>query len=207
MNEIRKAHVVAIVCSSLLSHLALDLQVDRVIRLETDAIDNPTTFDRVPTYWLPTIRSLGVNVPVILIGNKIDLRDGVVTNQALEDGESALRYSSCLMFDLRRASSLTEIVPIMQEYKEVEVSFSPRSSRFTTPQLNPIVSMPVDLRRMFRSPTAKHFRSILFRPKRCPPPNRASLRHTFAFSQALLRFRPLANLPPDRYRQRWFTLL
>lgn len=35
-----------------------------------DAIDNPNSFDRVPTYWLPTIRSLGVNVPVILIGNK-----------------------------------------------------------------------------------------------------------------------------------------
>ncbi|BGP03689.1 Mitochondrial Rho GTPase 1 [Rhodotorula toruloides] len=76
VNEIRKAHVVAIVYS----------------------IDNPNSFDRVPTYWLPTIRSLGVNVPVILIGNKIDLREGQVTNQALED----------------------EIVPIMQEYKEVE---------------------------------------------------------------------------------------
>ncbi|GJN94539.1 hypothetical protein Rhopal_007622-T1 [Rhodotorula paludigena] len=76
VNEIRKAHVVAIVY----------------------AVDNPNSFDRVPTYWLPTIRSLGVNVPVILIGNKIDLREGQVTNQALED----------------------EIVPIMQEYKEVE---------------------------------------------------------------------------------------
>ncbi|GAA5820860.1 hypothetical protein JCM3770_007272 [Rhodotorula araucariae] len=76
VNEIRKAHVVGIVY----------------------AVDNPNSFDRVPTYWLPTIRSLGVNVPVILIGNKIDLRDGQVTNQALED----------------------EIVPIMQEYKEVE---------------------------------------------------------------------------------------
>ncbi|GAA5970266.1 hypothetical protein JCM8115_003137 [Rhodotorula mucilaginosa] len=76
VNEIRKAHVVAIVYS----------------------VDNPNSFDRVPTYWLPTIRSLGVNVPVILIGNKIDLREGQVTNQALED----------------------EIVPIMQEFKEVE---------------------------------------------------------------------------------------
>ncbi|GAA5954083.1 hypothetical protein JCM10213_007114 [Rhodosporidiobolus nylandii] len=76
VNEIRKAHVVGIVYS----------------------IDDPQSFDRVPTYWLPTIRSLGVNVPVILIGNKIDLREGAVTNQALED----------------------EIVPIMQEYKEVE---------------------------------------------------------------------------------------
>lgn len=39
-------------------------------RVYSDAIDNPNSFDRVPTYWLPTIRSLGVNVPVILIGNK-----------------------------------------------------------------------------------------------------------------------------------------
>ena len=40
VNEIRKAHVVAIVY----------------------AIDNPNSFDRIATYWLPTIRSLGVNV-------------------------------------------------------------------------------------------------------------------------------------------------
>ncbi|GAA5935125.1 hypothetical protein JCM10213_000650 [Rhodosporidiobolus nylandii] len=53
------------------------------------SIDDPQSFDRVPTYWLPTIRSLGVNVPVILIGNKIDARR-------------------------------SEIVPIMQECKEVE---------------------------------------------------------------------------------------
>ncbi|KAI5481376.1 hypothetical protein MNV49_004998 [Pseudohyphozyma bogoriensis] len=75
-NEIRKAHVVGIVY----------------------AIDNPNSFDRVPTYWLPTIRSLGVNVPVILIGNKIDLRAGEVSEDALRD----------------------EIVPIMHEFKEVE---------------------------------------------------------------------------------------
>jgi mitochondrial Rho GTPase 1 len=36
-----------------------------------------------------------VNVPVILIGNKIDLRGGEVTNEALEE----------------------EIVPIMNEFK------------------------------------------------------------------------------------------
>ncbi|GAA6013790.1 hypothetical protein JCM11491_005100 [Sporobolomyces phaffii] len=80
VNEIRKAHVVAIVY----------------------AVDDPTSFDRVPTYWLPTIRSLGVNVPVILIGNKIDRRDAPnhapLSNQQLED----------------------DVVPIMQEYKEVE---------------------------------------------------------------------------------------
>ncbi|KIM43100.1 hypothetical protein M413DRAFT_443915 [Hebeloma cylindrosporum] len=62
------------------------------------SIDNPGSFDRIPTYWLPHFRQLGVNVPVILVGNKIDLRGGEVTNEALED----------------------EIVPIMNEFKEVE---------------------------------------------------------------------------------------
>ncbi|KAF9778643.1 P-loop containing nucleoside triphosphate hydrolase protein [Thelephora terrestris] len=75
-SEIRKAHVICVVYS----------------------IENADSFDRIPTYWLPYFRQLGVNVPVILIGNKIDLRGGEVTNEALED----------------------EIVPIMNEFKEVE---------------------------------------------------------------------------------------
>lgn len=90
-SETRKAHVICVVY----------------------AIDNPNSFDRIPTYWLPHFRQLGVNVllllsltcihiltillkvPVILVGNKIDLRGGEVTNEALED----------------------EIVPIMNEFK------------------------------------------------------------------------------------------
>ena len=96
--EIRKAHVICVVYS----------------------IDNPGSFDRIPTYWLPHFRQLGVNVrqyaflqiqtlilcvqvPVILVGNKIDLRGGEVTNEALED----------------------EIVPIMNEFK-VCVPTTPR---------------------------------------------------------------------------------
>ncbi|KAG6335562.1 hypothetical protein ID866_3525 [Astraeus odoratus] len=75
-SEIRKAHVICVVYS----------------------IDNPNSFDRIPTFWLPHFRQLGVNVPVILVGNKIDLRGGEVTNEALED----------------------EIIPIMNEFKEVE---------------------------------------------------------------------------------------
>ena len=72
-SEIRKAHVICVVYS----------------------IENASSFDRIPTYWLPYFRQLGVNVPVILIGNKIDLRGGEVTNEALEE----------------------EIVPIMNEFK------------------------------------------------------------------------------------------
>ncbi|KAG2757949.1 mitochondrial Rho GTPase [Suillus brevipes Sb2] len=75
-SEVRKAHVICVVYS----------------------IDNPHSFDRIPTYWLPLFRQLGVNVPVILVGNKIDLRGGEVTNEALEE----------------------EIIPIMNEFKEVE---------------------------------------------------------------------------------------
>ncbi|KAL1933375.1 hypothetical protein VTP01DRAFT_7465 [Rhizomucor pusillus] len=74
--EIRKAHVICIVY----------------------AIDDPNTFNRLPLYWLPYIRSLGVNVPAVLVGNKIDLRGDDVTNQSLED----------------------EVIPIMNEFKEVE---------------------------------------------------------------------------------------
>ena len=39
-SELRKAHVICVVYS----------------------IDNPNSFDRIPTYWLPYFRSLGVNV-------------------------------------------------------------------------------------------------------------------------------------------------
>lgn len=46
-------------------------------------------------FWLPLFRREGINVPVILVGNKIDLRGGQVTNQGLED----------------------EIAPIMREFK------------------------------------------------------------------------------------------
>ncbi|KAF9019193.1 mitochondrial Rho GTPase [Hymenopellis radicata] len=74
--EIRKAHVICVVYS----------------------VENSHSFVRIPTFWLPHFRQLGVNVPVILVGNKIDLRGGEVTNEALED----------------------EIVPIMNEFKEVE---------------------------------------------------------------------------------------
>lgn len=38
-SEIRKAHVICVVYS----------------------IDNPNSFDRIPTYWLPYFRQLGVN--------------------------------------------------------------------------------------------------------------------------------------------------
>ncbi|KAL7747724.1 ERMES complex Ca(2+)-binding regulatory GTPase gem1 [Sorochytrium milnesiophthora] len=75
-TEIRKAHVICIVYS----------------------VADHASFERVPTYWLPYIKSLGVNIPVVLVGNKIDIRGDNVRNDSLED----------------------EIIPIMNEFKEVE---------------------------------------------------------------------------------------
>ncbi|KAI9346397.1 P-loop containing nucleoside triphosphate hydrolase protein [Zopfochytrium polystomum] len=74
--EIRRADVICIVYS--------------VVDLES--------FARVSEFWLPYIRRLGRNVPVILVGNKIDLRGQDLTNDGLE----------------------SQVTPIMNEFKEVE---------------------------------------------------------------------------------------
>lgn len=73
INELKKAHVIALVY----------------------AIDQPQSFDRIANHWLPYFRSVGVNIPVILVGNKIDLRNDNPPDNSLEQ----------------------EIVPIMQEFK------------------------------------------------------------------------------------------
>lgn len=75
-------------------HLLSQLTRAHVICL-VYSISDPTSFDRVAEFWLPLFRREGINVPVILVGNKIDLRGGQVTNQGLED----------------------EIAPIMREFK------------------------------------------------------------------------------------------
>jgi len=62
------------------------------------AVDDVKSFNRLASYWLPYIRSLGVNVPVVLVGNRIDSRGLDIGNPALED----------------------QILPIMNDFKEVE---------------------------------------------------------------------------------------
>ncbi|KAJ3223966.1 ERMES complex Ca(2+)-binding regulatory GTPase gem1 [Clydaea vesicula] len=61
-------------------------------------IDAPDSFERIQLFWLPYIRKLGRNVPIVLVGNKIDLRGNNITNTDLE----------------------TKVMPIMNEFKEVE---------------------------------------------------------------------------------------
>ncbi|KAH6563885.1 hypothetical protein BASA50_001313 [Batrachochytrium salamandrivorans] len=62
------------------------------------AINRHDTFERVSVHWLPYIRNLGRNVPVVLVGNKIDIRGKEITNDSLEE----------------------QIMPVMNEFKEVE---------------------------------------------------------------------------------------
>jgi len=70
-NEMRKANVICVVYS----------------------VGKTETFASITSFWLPLIRRLGVNVPVILVGNKLDLREG--PSRPLEE----------------------EIMPIMNEWK------------------------------------------------------------------------------------------
>ena len=97
------------------NHLISQLVRAHVICL-VYSIAEPSTFERVAEYWLPLFRREGVNVsagllvreivliqlsaqvPVILVGNKIDLRGGAVTNEALEE----------------------EIAPLMRDFKVSE---------------------------------------------------------------------------------------
>eukprot|EP00268_Persea_americana_P056886 TRINITY_DN676_c0_g1_i2.p1 TRINITY_DN676_c0_g1~~TRINITY_DN676_c0_g1_i2.p1 ORF type:complete len:751 (-),score=142.06 TRINITY_DN676_c0_g1_i2:510-2441(-) len=56
------------------SRLATELKLADVVVL-TYACDHPMTLDRLSTFWLPELRRLGVKVPVIVVGCRLDLRD------------------------------------------------------------------------------------------------------------------------------------
>ncbi|KAI7730102.1 hypothetical protein M8C21_033308, partial [Ambrosia artemisiifolia] len=63
----------------------------------TYACDEPSTLDRLSTFWLPELRRLEVKVPVIVAGCKLDLRDE------------------------QQAVSLELVMsPIMQQFREIE---------------------------------------------------------------------------------------
>lgn len=74
--ELRRAHVICLVY----------------------AVDMPSSFERLGTFWLPYFRSIGVNVPVVLVGNKIDLRVADAPEDALEH----------------------DLAPLMADFKEIE---------------------------------------------------------------------------------------
>lgn len=77
-------------------HQENELRRANVIVLVYSVVD-AESLERIPSYWLPYVRSLGINVPVVLVGSKVDLRS-YGANGALEE----------------------EIAPLMTEFKEVE---------------------------------------------------------------------------------------
>lgn len=83
------------------------------------------------------------------MGNKIDLRGGEVTNEALEE----------------------EIGPIMAEFK-----VHPIRTQYLEPYLTTFHPGSRDLRRMFRQNPRQRLRSLLLRSKGRPTPHRTSLR-------------------------------
>jgi mitochondrial Rho GTPase 1 len=66
------------------------------------SVDDDKSIQRVRTFWLEKFRSMKLNVPIVLVGNKIDLRGGVDSPNATENMEEFIK-------------------PIMDEYREVEV--------------------------------------------------------------------------------------
>ena len=62
------------------------------------AVDNPDSFERLSEFWLPYIQSNAPLTPIVLVGNKIDLRP---------ESESADVVNQ-------------QIIPLMNQYKEIE---------------------------------------------------------------------------------------
>lgn len=82
------------------NHLLRELARAHVICLVYSVADGGQSWERVAEHWLPLFRREGVNVPVILVGNKIDLRGPNPANSSLED----------------------EVAPLMRDFKEVETA-------------------------------------------------------------------------------------
>eukprot|EP00281_Chroomonas_sp_CCMP1168_P000341 CAMPEP_0206260760 /NCGR_PEP_ID=MMETSP0047_2-20121206/27275_1 /ASSEMBLY_ACC=CAM_ASM_000192 /TAXON_ID=195065 /ORGANISM="Chroomonas mesostigmatica_cf, Strain CCMP1168" /LENGTH=217 /DNA_ID=CAMNT_0053687893 /DNA_START=55 /DNA_END=705 /DNA_ORIENTATION=+ len=79
----------------------LDEEIRRAdIALVIYAVDKPASLPRVSSHWLPLIKSKSTNLPVVVVGSKVDLRAG---------------DSSRIENDLRNAAS-----PIMEVFSEVE---------------------------------------------------------------------------------------
>ncbi|KAK1317880.1 Rac-like GTP-binding protein RAC13 [Acorus calamus] len=77
-------------------NLVAELKQADVVVL-TYACDKPATLERLSTYWLPELRRMEVEVPVIVVGCKLELRD-----------------------ELQQMSLEQVMSPIMQQFREIE---------------------------------------------------------------------------------------
>lgn len=75
-------------------------QADVIVLVYT--VDNEASTNRIPSFWLPKFRSQKLNVPIILVGNKIDTRGGISDPYAAAKMEAFIK-------------------PIMDKFREVDV--------------------------------------------------------------------------------------
>lgn len=75
-------------------------QADVIVLVYT--VDNEESTARIPKYWLPKFREQKLNVPIILVGNKIDTRGGISDPNAAAKMEAFIK-------------------PIMDKFREVDV--------------------------------------------------------------------------------------
>lgn len=76
------------------------VQADVIVLVYT--VDSDVSTARIPSYWLPKFRSMNLNVPIILVGNKIDTRGGISDPNAAAKMEAFIK-------------------PIMDKFREVDV--------------------------------------------------------------------------------------
>lgn len=75
-------------------------QADVIVLVYT--VDSEESTARIPKYWLPKFRTQKLNVPIILVGNKIDTRGGISDPNAAAKMEAFIK-------------------PIMDKFREVDV--------------------------------------------------------------------------------------
>lgn len=68
------------------------------------------TYERVSLHWMVMLRSMGVNLPIVLCANKSDLDDSSEENDGPGDGKT------------KPLAFKDEFVPIMNEFKEIEAA-------------------------------------------------------------------------------------
>lgn len=76
------------------------LQADVVVLVY--AVDDDSSTNRVISHWLPKFRALSLSIPIVLVGNKIDVRGGVTDPEAAAKMEAFIK-------------------PIMDRFREVDV--------------------------------------------------------------------------------------
>lgn len=83
------------------SKVETELQQSDVVVL-VYAVDDVVSTNRVISHWLPKFRAMSLTAPVVLVGNKIDIRGGVADPEAAAKMEAFIK-------------------PIMDRFREVDV--------------------------------------------------------------------------------------